>query len=34
LLLSQILPVFSVVAPCWRGASPGSVRRQAFTAGC
>src|SRR5712691_11907089 len=28
LLLPQILPVFSVVAPCHRGASPVSVRRQ------
>jgi len=34
LLLPQILPVFSVVAPCRRGASPVSVRRQTFTTGC
>jgi len=34
LLLVQILPVFSVVAPCGRGASPVSVRRQTFTTGC
>jgi hypothetical protein len=34
LLLLQILPVFSVVAPCPRGASPVSVRRQTFTTGC
>jgi len=34
LLLAQILPVFSVVAPCHRGASPVSVRRQTFTTGC
>src|SRR5881628_2324390 len=34
LLLLQILPVFSVVAPCRRGASPVSVRRQTFTTGC
>jgi hypothetical protein len=34
LLLAQILPVFSVVAPCPRGASPVSVRRQTFTTGC
>jgi hypothetical protein len=34
LLLAQILPVFSVVAPCWRGASPVSVRRPTFTTGC
>ena len=34
LLLAQILPVFSVVAPCRRGASPVSVRRQTFTTGC
>src|SRR5437773_12531083 len=34
LLLTQILPVFSVVAPCRRGASPVSVRRQTFTTGC
>src|SRR2546428_11894465 len=33
LLLPQILPVFSVVAPCPRGASPVSVRRQTFTTG-
>ena len=31
LLLPQIFPVFSVVAPCPRGASPVSVRRQTFT---
>src|SRR4029453_14519821 len=34
LLLAQILPVFSVVAPCRRGASPVSVRRQTFTTDC
>ena len=34
LLLAQILPVFSVVAPCRRGASTVSVRRQTFTTGC
>jgi hypothetical protein len=34
LLLAQILPVFSLVAPCRRGASPVSVQRQAFTRGC
>jgi hypothetical protein len=34
LLLRQILPVFSVVAPCQRGASPVSVRRKTFTTGC
>jgi hypothetical protein len=34
LLLAQILPVFSVVAPCQRGASPVSVRRWSFTTGC
>src|SRR5882672_608893 len=34
LLLAQILPVFSVVAPCHRGASPVSVRRQTFTTSC
>src|SRR5438477_11665699 len=34
LLLAHILPVFSVVAPCRRGASPVSVRRQTFTTGC
>jgi hypothetical protein len=34
LLLAQILPVFSVVAPCRRGASPVSVRRRTFTTGC
>jgi len=34
LLPAQILPVFSVVAPCQRGASPVSVRRQTFTTGC
>jgi hypothetical protein len=33
LLLAQILPVFSVVAPCRRGASPVSVRRQTLTEG-
>jgi hypothetical protein len=34
LLLAQILSVFSVVAPCQRGASPVSVRRWRFTTGC
>ena len=33
LLLHQIQPVFSVVAPCRRGASPASVRRQTCTTG-
>src|SRR5438093_5934594 len=33
LLLAQMLPVFSVVAPCHRG-SPVSVRRQTFTTAC
>src|SRR5207244_3026708 len=30
LLLRQIFPIFSVVAPCQRGASPASVRRRDF----
>jgi len=30
LLLPQIFPIFSVVAPCHRGASPASVRRRDF----
>ena len=34
LLLAQILPVFSLVAPCHPGASPPSVLRQTFTTGC
>src|SRR5437773_514467 len=34
LLLVQIFPIFSVVAPCPRGASAVSVRRQTFTTGC
>src|SRR5437762_7635334 len=34
LLLVQILPVFSLVAPCHPGASPPSVRRWSFTTGC
>src|SRR5712692_5263993 len=34
LLLAQILPVFSVVAPCRRGASPVSMRRQTFATDC
>src|SRR6266550_1847089 len=34
LLLVQILPVFSLVAPCQRGASPPSVRRWTFITGC
>jgi len=34
LLLRQILPVFSVVAPGQPGASLVSVRRGAFTTGC
>ena len=34
LLLAQILPVFSLVAPCHPGASPASVRRRTFTTGC
>src|SRR6266487_1001917 len=34
LLLPQILPICSVVAPCHRGASPFSVRRWTCTTGC
>src|SRR5580698_1049726 len=34
LRLAQILPVFSLVAPCHPGASPASVRRRTFTTGC
>ena len=34
LLLPQIFPICSVVAPCHRGASPPSVRRRTFTTGC
>ena len=34
LLLGQILPVFSLVAPCQPGASPVSVRRWTFTTDC
>src|ERR671918_1132429 len=34
LLLPQIWAIFSVVAPCQRGASPASVRRWTFTTGC
>src|SRR6202163_4408461 len=34
LLLAQILPVFSLVAPCQPGASPPSVQRPTFTPGC
>ena len=34
LLLSQILPVFSLVAPCQTGASPVSVLRGTFTKDC
>jgi len=34
LLLPQIFPTFSVVAPCRPGASPVSVRRWTFTTGC
>jgi hypothetical protein len=34
LLLAQILPVFSFVAPCQPGASLVSVQRGAFTTGC
>jgi hypothetical protein len=34
LLLPQIFPIFSVVAPCQPGASPVSVRRWTFTTGC
>jgi len=30
----QIFPIFSVVAPCQRGASPPSVRRRTFTMDC
>jgi hypothetical protein len=33
LLLPQLLPVFSVVAPCQAGASPVSVPRGTFTTG-
>jgi len=32
--LPQILPVFSVVAPCHAGASPVSMRRLTFTTDC
>src|ERR1700722_6666878 len=34
LLLAQILPVFSLVAPCHPGASPPSVQRRTFTTDC
>jgi len=34
LLLPQIFPIFSVVAPCQPGAAPASVRRRTFTTGC
>jgi hypothetical protein len=34
LLVAQMLPVFSVVAPCPRGASLASMRRRGFTTGC
>ena len=34
LVLSQILPVFSLFSPCQEGASPVSVRRGTFTTGC
>ena len=34
LLLVQIFLLFSLVAPCQPGASPASVRRLTFTAGC
>src|SRR2546422_11775261 len=34
LLLPQIFPIFSVVAPCQAGASPPSVRRRTCTTGC
>src|SRR5438876_5554417 len=34
LLLPYIFPIFSVVAPCQRGASPASVRRWTFTTDC
>jgi hypothetical protein len=34
LLLPQIFPIFSVVAPCQRGASPPSVRRWTFITDC
>ena len=34
LVAHQIFPIFSVVAPCRRGASPVSMRRQTFTTGC
>ena len=33
LLLAQIFPIFSVVAPCHRSASPASVRHRTFTTG-
>jgi hypothetical protein len=33
LLLRQIFPIFSVVAPCQAGASPVSVRRAIFITG-
>src|ERR1700674_2782891 len=34
LLLPQIFPIFSVVAPCQPGASPPSVQRRTSTTGC
>src|ERR1700688_705655 len=34
LLLAQILPVFSLVAPCHPGASPPSVQRRTFATDC
>src|SRR5206468_6093655 len=34
LLLPYIWTICSVVAPCWRGASPPSVRRRRFATGC
>ena len=34
LLLPQIFPIFSVVAPCQPGASPFSVRRWSCATGC
>jgi hypothetical protein len=33
LLLPQIFPIFSLVAPCQRGASPFSVQRWSCTTG-
>ena len=34
LLVAQIFPIFSLLAPCQAGASPVSVRRRAFVTDC